>query len=125
MLHPHMGAVDWSTVYASDPGWAAQPVRARVRWLRVPPRVRCRRRPPLRGGACLRPAPVNGWRRWRRALRAGVQELQYYWEGEQPGTDTPIMTMPTIGKWGEAGFAEALELAGAGDPQARYRLARM
>ena len=46
------------------------------------------------------------------------KDLQYYWD------DLPIYTQPTITKWGERGFEEALELAAEGNAQAAYRLSR-
>ena len=45
-------------------------------------------------------------------------DLKFYWD------DLPIYTQPTITKWGERGFEEALELAATGNPQASFRLAR-
>jgi hypothetical protein len=49
---------------------------------------------------------------------AAEDDIKYYWD------DLPIITQPTITKWGERGFDEALELAAKGDPQARFRLGR-
>jgi hypothetical protein len=47
------------------------------------------------------------------------KDLQYYWD------DLPIYTQPTITKWGDRGFEEALEQAAEGVPQAIFRLSRV
>ena len=47
------------------------------------------------------------------------RDLMYYWD------DLPIYTQPTITKWGDRGFEEALEQAAAGSPQAIFRLSRV
>lgn len=69
MLTPHLGGIDWETVYEN---WGPE-----------------------------------------------SEDLKYYWD------DLPIYTQPTITKWGERGFQEALEQAAEGVPQAMFRLSRV
>ena len=52
-------------------------------------------------------------------VSACLHRNRYYWD------DLPIYTQPTITKWGDRGFEEALEQAAEGVPQAIFRLSRV